>query len=359
MIGLINKPLRYQLKIAMILTKDTEKILIGSDIGIESHLRGGEDDEFLMEWERPLGSLLYNLEHDDKAEWNIAVTYLFDAYEKKFRRFSNFSDPCDDFKTCGEYLDEAKKILQKKLEKDDPITKYVALKLWYELQQIFDTRGKQYREFWFENVFRNHAIGLVRPFGMEKKSFEVEATPVLPDGILFRWPAEFTRSDREMVIVKPSKKISNEYVCAGWSLLPLKNYYIHKFEIWKKYLLQCKICNKYFIASNLHYEYCSNQCRTTAKEIALTKRKIVPSVHNVDKLCKREYQYWYSRWKTIQDSQIWTEDCKEEFRQRMEKFQEEKVEKRKQHSAGNLSYKDLLNWFAEQRKVVDALMGDN
>ena len=355
---LLNKRLPYQLKIGMILTKDTERILIGSDSGIENHLRGIEDNEFLMEWERPLGSLLYDLERDDQAEWSFAITYLFDAFDKKYRWLSNPPDPWDTYKTHREYLGATKQILQKKLDNDDPITKYVALKLWYEFQYAITIQDREYREFWFDYVFRNHAEGIIRPFGMKKKDFEIEPTPVLPDDVLFRWPVEYTRSDREMVIVKPCKRNQEEYIYAGWSLLPLKNYYIQKFEVWKKYLLKCKICNKHFIASSLHYEYCSNECRTTAKEIALANRKQIPSVRNVDKLCKREYQYWYSRWQDVKDSASWTEDRKEAFRQRMDKFRDEKSEMRKRHSAGDISYKDLLNWFAEQRKIVDALIGD-
>lgn len=37
----------------------------------------------------------------------------------------------------------------------------------------------------------------------------------------------------------------------------------------------------------------------------------------------------------------------------MEKFQDEKTIKRQQYSRGDISYKELLDWFSAQREIAD------
>lgn len=336
------------IRLCMILTKDNEKLIIGSLVAIESYLRTGCSEGILFECSRPFGSLLLDLEYDKECLWNIAISNLRDAYNLKYNvaeylheRFSEKKSP----KVCKE---TALSILQDKFTQDNPISKYAALKIWFSYQIAEQIKTDQRLEY-----FVNSMLTLTRPLQFEPKGPHEPNIKVLPGHVLLRWSTELSYADREMVIVKPYSKISDEYIIADLSLIPLKNYYIEKLQQWNKYLLQCKVCGTYFIASSLHYAYCSTTCRATARAELLKERAEIPSVKKLDQLCRNEYQYWYNRLRKIKESGKWSEEQILTYRQTMEKFQDEKTIKRQQYSRGDISYKELLDWFSAQREIAD------
>lgn len=85
----------------------------------------------------------------------------------------------------------------------------------------------------------------------------------------------------------------------------------------------------------------------------LKERAEIPSVKKLDQLCRNEYQYWYNRLRKIKESGKWSEEQILTYRQTMEKFQDEKTIKRQQYSRGDISYKELLDWFSAQREIAD------
>lgn len=336
------------IRLYMILTQDAEKMVIGSQVAIESYLRTGCNEGIHFEYCRPFGSLLLDLEYDKECLWNVAISNLRDAYNLKYNvteylyeRFSEKKSP----KACKE---TALSILQSKFSQDNPISKYVALKIWFSYQIAEQNKTDQGLEY-----FVNSMLTLTRPLQFEPKGSHKPNTKVLPGHVLLRWSIELSYADREMIIVKPYSKISNEYIIADLSLIPLKNYYIEKLQQWNKYLLRCKVCGTYFMASNLHYDYCSTTCRAAARAEQLKERAEIPSIKKLDRLCRNEYQYWYNRLRKIKESGKWSEDQIMHYKLAMEKFQDEKSKKRQQYSKGDISYKDLLEWFSSQRKIAD------
>lgn len=341
------------IRLSMILTPTSERILIGTSIAIESCLRTGSNEEILFEYNRPFGSLLLDLEHDQQYLWNIALSNLRDAYNLKHHPMEYLHERFDEKKTEKRCKEIALSILQDKYNQDNPISKYVALKIWFS----YKSADSIHTDIHFDN-FMQKMVTLTRPLQSEPIRQLEPNIKVLPGHILLRWSTELSYEDREMVIVKPYKKIPDEYILADLSLIPLKNYYIEKLQHWDKYLLQCKVCGTFFIASNLHPEYCSSTCRSTARIEQLKARAEIPSVKKLDKLCRREYQHWYNRLRKIKASGKWTEEQIMHYKLTMEKFQNEKNTKRQQYSNGDISYKELLDWFSSQREIADQFVAN-
>lgn len=190
-----------------------------------SYLRTGCSEGILFECSRPFGSLLLDLEYDKECLWNIAISNLRDAYNLKYNvaeylheRFSEKKSP----KACKE---TALSILQDKFTQDNPISKYTALKIWFSYQIAEQIKTDQRLEY-----FVNSMLTLTRPLQFEPKGPHEPNIKVLPGHILLRWSTELSYADREMVIVKPYSKISDEYIIADLSLIPLKNYYIENYN---------------------------------------------------------------------------------------------------------------------------------
>ena len=60
----------------------------------------------------------------------------------------------------------------------------------------------------------------------------------------------------------------------------------------------------------------------------------------------------------IKASGKWTEEQIMNYKLTMENFQEEKCTKRQQYSNGDISYKELLDWFSSQREIADQFVAN-
>ena len=124
-------PYDPSIRLAMILTPTNERILIGSPIAIESCLQTGSSEEILFEYTRPLGSLLLDLERDQACLWNVAISYLREAYDLRHHPEEYLHEIFFDKYTEKGSKEKALSILEKKFNQDNPISKYVSLKIWF------------------------------------------------------------------------------------------------------------------------------------------------------------------------------------------------------------------------------------
>lgn len=345
----IRAPLN--MKLVMVLDKQKERFLISTEESAERRLSNYHAEEVICDVTRPLGSFLIELERDTDYQWRDALSYLYQAWEQRnslFYKYAGINPTAEE--SVFKLEEKARGILNSKWEKEDPVCKYVAMKIWYYYLSIQHNSNEGLRNYIF-----NKCHDLVFPFNRDKNSPET-GIRCLPDNELFRWPVVLNGDKYIMHIHGGQQQNSLEYIVADDSLVPLRIYYIQKLEMWRKSITQCKCCGRYFIASNLRFKLCSQACR---KEMELRNRKErlshIPT-KEIDNLCNRENNYWYRRWKIASESGQWTEEALESFQSRRYRFQDEKVKKRQQYDMGKITFTELCDWFREQRDIVDEIM---
>lgn len=337
-------------KIAMVITKKEERLLIGSPYEIKRRLMGNDNSHVFCDVTRPAGTLLMTLDYDPMGNWNTAISYLESAHEVLRK---NLLERAQALLTDGPGViaceTEAQKVLGEKYATNDPICQYVAMRIWYGYWAVRESRLKEEFDFYFARM-----ANLVRPFMREKRL--LEETRVLPDSEIFRWPVSMKDCDERKCLYNVKLNGAEEYIMVDDSLIPLKNHYVDSLQKWKRCIVQCRICGKYFMATSLHYELCSASCRAAAREETKVRRASNKTSQNVERLCRNEYQYWYNRLRKAKASIAWTEEQLERLEAAMGRFQTDKVKKRQEYKNGVINIKELTAWFLEQRTVVDEIM---
>lgn len=334
-------------KLAMVITKKEERILIGSPYEIKRRLNGLPGAQVFCDVIRSAGSLLMSLDYDPMGEWNSALSYLDSAHELMKKSIPERAltmmnaDP-----GVVEYETKTQMFLQEKYATNDPICQYVAMRIWY---RYWDIRESDREAFSF---YFNRMANLIRPFMREKRL--LEETRVLPDSEIFRWPISMKDCDERKCLYNFKLNGVEEYIMIDDSLIPLKTHYVESLKTWKRCILQCRVCGRFFVADSMHYELCSASCRAVAKEESSARRASNKTSRYVESLCRNEYQYWYNRLRKAKTS--WPESQLEVLEAAMGRFQTEKVKKRQDYKRGEISIDELADWFLKQRKNVDEIM---
>lgn len=339
------------MKLVMVLDKQKERFLISTEQSAERRLSNYHAEEVICDVTRPLGSFLIELERDTDYRWREALSYLYQAWEQRnslFYKYAGINPTAEE--SVFKLEEKAQEILKSKWEKEDPVCKYVALRIWYCYLSIQFKSDPDLRD----DIFRK-CQDLISPFTRDHNSPET-GVRCLPDNELFRWPMVLNDDRYIMRVKKGQQRNSLEYIVADDSLVPLRLYYIEKLEMWRKNIIQCKCCGKYFIASNLRFKLCSQACRMEMELRNRKKRLSHVPTKEIDKLCNRENNYWYRRWKTANESGQWSEEALESFQSRRFRFQDEKVKKRQQYDMGKITFTELCDWFRDQRDVVDEIV---
>ena len=340
-----------EMRLVMVLSKNSERLLICPEEAIGRYLQGQEVENILCEVTRPLGTFLIHLEQDKEHKWHNAVGYLMQAWQQRQSLVYKFTgvNPGEE-ESVFRLEAKAKEIFKEKWESTDPVCKFVAMRIWYLYLAVqFQTNETVFRSF------IRKAQRMISPFVRDHNCPET-GVRCLPDNEIFRWPIELNNDNYTMKVYKGQRQNGSEGIAVDNSLVPLRLYYIDKLERWGKNIIQCKCCNKYFIANTLRFQLCSQSCK---KEMELQNRKARRAnitTKEIDKLCNRENTYWYLRWKKALESDEWLEDSLEKFQSRRFQFQDEKKQKRQQYDMGKITFAELNDWFRGQRDVVDEIM---
>lgn len=296
---------------------------------------------------RPAGTLLMSLEYDPMGEWNTALSYLESAHEilRKSIPERAWSMRNDDLGVV-EYETKTQTFLQDKFATNDPICQHVAMRMWYGYWDIRESNREVF------SFYYNRMANLIRPFMRDKRV--LEETRVLPDSEIFRWPLSMKDCDERKTLYNIKLNGAGEYILVDDSLIPLKTHYVDSLKTWKRCILQCRVCGRYFVADSMHYELCSASCRAVAREESGKRRASNKTSRHVESLCRNEYQYWYNRLRKARAS--WTESQLEVLEAAMGRFQTEKVKKRREYKKGEISIEELADWFMKQREIVDEIM---
>lgn len=326
-------------KLAMVLTENEERLLIGTEDNIRRRLEGENDAELIYDEVRPIGTLLFTMEEDENGDWSTAISKLYEAQEiihsiKAPRIFSDKNAPAIER--------EAQDFLSEKFDTGDPICQYVALRIWYGYWE--------YREKRFPKdcmLYLNSMQNLIRPF-LHYPNYVEEQIRVLPSNSVFRHTQELKFYDRERSIYRIKNVPNLECIIVSQSLIPLEKWYLFKFEKWKKYVIRCKRCNRLFLADNLKHKLCSDNCRHQSRISNLALRKENEDISKVDKICLNAGAHWYNRLAKIKASGEWSEYDIQEYEEAKNNFLAKRRKKRREYKMGKISFYELRDWLLKQ-----------
>ena len=140
------------------------------------------------------------------------------------------------------------------------------------------------------------------------------------------------------------------------SLIPLERFYESKIEKWTKYIIQCKLCGKYFIADSMQYKLCSEACKQEAQKKTRESRKEDDGIAKIDKALAAANGHWNSRWTRIRKSLEWSNDLVSQYRAAMVQFQEEKRKMSRAYRKGEITCGELLDWLYQQQEEAERIL---
>lgn len=349
-------------KLALVVTKDYERILIGTEENIKKRLDGECSVEIAFDETRPFGSLLLTMDTDPEKEWPTAIHHLKQAQEslhasrlqkaQKLIRDQLPGQPKSEY--VPTYESRAQDILIRKYNSGDPICQFVAARMWYGYWVYREEKSPDNCE-----LFLNSMHNLIRPFSYYRGSAD-EQVLVQADNPIFRHTKEAKSYDREQIIYTASGSPQQECIIVDRSLIPLEKYYLSKFDKWKKYIIRCKVCNRLFMADSLRYKLCSAECKEQARLDNLAERKKDETTSAVDCICKAASAHWYNRLYRIRESNEWSATAIQEFENHKNYFLKEKTKMRKAHKNGEITFSELRDWLLHQeveaQSVLESLM---
>ena len=334
-------------RLAMVVTKDSERILIGTEENIKRRLSGQSDAELMYDEVRPFGNFLISATPIPYRNWETAISNLFEA-----QKILHSINPILLFSSENVLYYEgiAQDILTELFDTDDPICQFVALKIWYGYWLF---RGERRGENC--SLYLNAMHNLVRPFSYCVHYIE-DGTRVADGNAIFRHPAELKSCDKEQTIYHIKNPRDVEFVMVDRSLIPLEKYYITQFSKWTKYLICCKNCGRIFFADSLKYELCSQECRDQTRKNILHKRKNNEEVAQVDRICLNASAHWYNRLKKIKASNECSEEDVHKYEMEKDRFLKDKIQKRKAYKKGKITFAELRDWLLHQEVEAQAAL---
>ncbi len=309
--------------------KKKEHLVIGDFNDVNNLVRGRKNIKIIFDKIRPLGSFLLDIITEPDYFADVKVSFCEISKEKYAQNIS---------------------VCEGLFEADNPILKYLGLKLWEEYTQ-FIRADKEKDEAYpvldrMEDMTLPFRYNLMNEILMwqKHKSFN----PLLDI------PSDYYRYPLRSIII-PSSKATKEYVVSDFTLLPLILYYLKTIYEQKKYFSYCKVCGKLFLApDNNKTVICSKKCKD--KQNKLNKQKF-DAEHKGDytaSLHKNEYQYWYNRLAKAKRKN--NEKAVKEISKAFEKFSEFSTIKKKQVDDGLLTSYAYYDWCMNQRILIDEIM---
>ena len=331
----VNQVCRY--KLAVVIDKVYERVLIGDENSIKLRLAGEQAAEVVCDITRPFGTSLLYMDYDQQEKWQKAISYLAQAQHimtSPMIRQTVMGTP-------QTYEKEAQKLLQEKYDTEDLLCRFVAMRIWYCYWRI---RGLQKSEE--SNAFLAWAKNMVRPF-CAQINLEASRDRLTRENGIFRKTVETGEADGTSVTCMVSDG-STKYILIDDSLVPLERFYGERVEIWKKYLVECKVCGKLFMADSLKYTLCSGACKAKSQNETKSRRKNNPETAEIDKILAGANAHWNNRLTKIRKSPEWSEDRALQYRSAMDHFQMEKSKKRQAHKRGEITFNELRDWLLQQ-----------
>lgn len=331
-------------KIALQLSRDSERILIGSEAAIRAKL-DGKEAELHYDQIKPLGSLLLSSSCDN--DWDDIFLHLEHAHEGML----SFSPGQTDSLSLTPHEELASEILFRKYVSDNPLYKYAANRIWYGYWPLRDrSKTKQY-EAHIERM-----KNLVRPFGYCWYQVDSNFRITVDDHFLAeaeKWDP--VNTERTLNVIHNGAS-STEYVLVSDSVVPLIRFYGEKLRTWKTHLIPCKACGKPFLAPNLHHKLCSDLCKENARKTRNAIRLQNDITRVIDRLCHTVDATWNNRLRKIRKLPNWTEDDVRAYEIAKEKYQAEKMANRQKLKRGIITDSEFMDWIFQKQNEAEELI---
>lgn len=331
-------------KLAVVISKDYERILIGQTSDILARLECPEYTAINYDETRPFGTFLLNGEYDE-VSWTEALLNLYEAQEVFLGPL--LGQPIKDLPQTFER--KAWTILNNKYKTGDPVCQFVAMRIWHKYWAI---RGKKDRKA--SEEFLQWAQNFVRPFSRQYYLAAYSKKVDTKNPIFRNTPSLFTH-DR-MGLIYYLQNETAECLFVEDSLIPLERFYKSKIENWTKYIIQCKLCGKYFMADSKQYKLCSEACKQEAQKKTRESRKEDDGTIKIDKVLAAANGHWNNRWTQIRKSPEWSDELISQYRAAMVQFQENKRKMSRACRNGEITYGELLDWLYQQQEEAEHIL---
>jgi len=341
-----HKMLSY--KLAVVVTPESERVLIGTMRDIVAALSGNETAELIYDHTFPFGYYLLHQEYD--PDWNTMLSLL------------EFGENNLDESTIERYLHRnSSKITRERIfedflrdkckDQENPYTMYVAIRIWYRYWLIRSSLKDE------RQAFFNSANNLVRPFTTQNNTC-IQKVIITPDNPIFKDCREFEIEDCVSVMYTPMRRLISEYISNPSvqclllenSLLPLTAHYKTQIQLQPKYLIQCRMCNTLFLRKDLRSDLCSDACKAKAVEENNARRMEDSVTADIEKTLNNVRGHWTRRLQRIKESPDWTDEKVEIYAQAFRVFKQEAIVMRQKHKDGKITLKEYKDWLFEQQE---------
>ena len=298
------------------LEDNEEYILIGNEREVRAKLRG-EKGNVLYEYKQAIGKWLIDLRKNRDTGWINAIDDLYHAAYHMNHGKRDIKEYFGASKVASEERRVGQDFLERKMATGNPINQYIALRIWDEYKHAReDKKGSLLADF------RIRAKNLVRPlYALEGKEAE-ENFRINKQSQIWSWGNPILEHDNIQYAVTTDE--GQEYVCATWSLLPVRAYYLTKFEEYKKCVIKCRMCGQEFVAPSLRFQLCGDKCKERARNLSKSKKDDESISARVNKLSRREYQHWANHIKMAEHSMDWSAQDIEMLKDEMKLFHQRK-----------------------------------
>ena len=310
--------------------KKKEHIIIGDFEDVNRYLRGAKKDKIIYEKTRPFGSLLLDIQPNVNFFADIRVMILNTKKENRSNIIS---------------------MIEKLYANENPVLKYIALKLWEEYNRLLkaikekdsDYNGMDRLEY-LTLPFRHHLIHEILEW--QKMTPENPLADMLYDYFMFPVLTLYTATLTQ----------TKEYAAVDFAVMPLVLYYLKSIYDNHKYFSYCKVCKKLFLSPDLNKTtICSAKCRKIQQK--KNKEKYDNATRNVDyeRTYRNEKMYWYNRIQKAKKRGI-SGKALAELQEAYEEFKRVASIMKKQVKEGSLDFATFDRWYLDMRCEIDDLM---
>ena len=226
--------------LALIVDKENkkERVLIGSELGIQYRLDGRTDVEVIFDQVRPLGKLIWEHDGQDRGWWCAEVfTPLRNALQAKKRDGNEQA---------------ALNVLREKMNSSNAVSLFFACRA---LSCYLSTQyARRNADDFVEEMLV--LVASCRKTSLRAEEFTLEkAIEIVDEKIQFA----ISSDERHLRTLHSWRKFDQEFVMAEKSMLPLLHYYLYRLEDWGMCFRICAVCGMKFVAESGHYSLCGDK----------------------------------------------------------------------------------------------------
>jgi hypothetical protein len=308
------------------LKKKKEIFMIDELKKLKTSLYYKDTDKIFLKYERPIGSFLFDIQPMAIKFADIKIALSDTSKQNRQRNISLIEDLYNN--------------------NDNPLLKYLALKLWQEHNALI--KQKDY-------PIIDRIEDLTLPYRINFTADIIKWQRKNPYNPLIDMPYDFFKYPTQYLCV-PEANQNVEYIISDFDLMSVIVYYLKTIYEKNKYFCKCKVCGKWFLSPDVvKTTMCSAKCKK--KQQKINKRKYDDATRDVDyeRTYRNEKMYWYNRLQKAKNHNI-EETALNRITKAYDEFKRVANIKKKQVKEGLLSFTAFDGWYLDKRCEIDELM---